>query len=154
MFRDVVKFVNRCDTCARSKARNTVTYVTPQLIPVTSPFGTIHLDIAGSLKVDSRSGKTYFILATDRFTKFVEVKALIKVTAADVVKYLNKRIFLHHGFPEMIITDNGKQFPAEMFEKCLRDNNIRHHSSSIYHPEANGAAERTIGTVKKILPCE
>ncbi|RWS02776.1 gag-pol fusion protein-like protein, partial [Leptotrombidium deliense] len=124
---------------------------TPQLIPVTSPFGTIHLDIAGPLNVDTRSGKKFFVVAIDRLTKYVEIKALKETTASEVVKFLNKRVFLRHGYPELIITDNGVQFVAKEFEKCLRDNNIRHNFASIYHPEANGAAERVIRTIKQML---
>ena len=52
--------------------------------------------------------------------------------------------------PHHVVTDNGVQFQGETRE-MLRRHGIRHHRSSPYRPQANGAVEAANKTLKKIL---
>ncbi|RWS20997.1 integrase core domain protein-like protein, partial [Leptotrombidium deliense] len=150
MFKDIVSFVGSCKTCALTKARNHKQFGTPMLIPTYGKFETIHMDIAGPL-TPGPSGKRFFIIAVDRKTKYVEVSAIHEQTSKNVIKFFMKYICLRHGTPRAVITDNGKQFLAADFEKLLAERNVQHYTTTPYHPEANGAAERTIRTIKETL---
>ena len=47
-----------------------------------------------------------------------------------------------HGVPEILISDNGKEFTAQDFEVYLRDLGIDHHRTTPMHPQSNGRTER------------
>ena len=59
------------------------------------------------------------------------------------------RLFAVLGIPEEIVTDNGPQFRDE-FKNCCRKLDIKHSTSSPYHPQGNGKAENAVKTVKRI----
>ena len=55
-------------------------------------------------------GVTY-LLVVDNFSRFPEVAKLTTTTSASVISAL-KNIFSRHGIPEVLISDNGRQFIA------------------------------------------
>ncbi|RWS20368.1 integrase core domain protein-like protein, partial [Leptotrombidium deliense] len=151
MFHHVVSFVSACEICAKVKPRNKAQFNVPQLIPLpTESFEAFNLDIAGPLANGSK-GRKFFIIAVDRFSKFTEAKALNDITAQSVINFIQKRICLRYGSPKVIITDNGTQFIATEVEMFLASKNIKHFTTTTYHPEGNGAAERAIRTLKQTL---
>ena len=62
-------------------------------------------------------------------------------TTANVIEFLVKEVFLKFGTPEIIHSDNGKQFVAKAFEEMVKTYQIRHLKTPIYSPQSN-AAER------------
>ncbi|KAL7846430.1 hypothetical protein SRHO_G00214100 [Serrasalmus rhombeus] len=46
------------------------------------------------------------------------------------------------GNPLELVTDNGPQFLSPEFASFLKDRDVKHIRSSIYHPQGNGAVER------------
>ncbi|KAL8567087.1 hypothetical protein ACOMHN_027514 [Nucella lapillus] len=62
-----------------------------------------------------------------------------------------KNIFAHHGVPETLVTDNGRQFTAAEFRTFTDSWGITHVTSSPYFAQSNGEAERAVKEAKKIL---
>ena len=60
-------------------------------------------------------------------------------------------IFATHGFPRVLVSDNGPQFMSAEFEEFLQQNNIVHYKSPPYHPSSNGLAENMVKNVKNHL---
>ena len=56
-----------------------------------------------------------------------------------------------YGIPDELISDSGPQFAGEEFPQFMKDYDIKHITSSPYHPQANGQAQRTVQTVKRLL---
>ncbi|KAK9710793.1 Integrase core domain [Popillia japonica] len=83
------------------------------------------------------------------------------VTASTLCNALDD-IFVNFGLPQILVSDNGRQFSSEEFQRyCRKKNikhitssrycrkkNIKHITSSPYHPKTNGLAERFVPTFK------
>jgi transposase len=71
-----------------------------------------------------------------------------KVTADDVIKALENLLP-----PELryIISDNGKQFVAEAFQRLCANKGVVHVRITRHRPATNGIAERFIGRLKEML---
>ena len=60
-------------------------------------------------------------------------------------------IFARHGIPEIVVSDNGPQFSAELYATFAKDYGFEHVTSSPYYPQGNGEAERAVKTIKGLL---
>lgn len=94
--------------------------------------------------------KQQYLLVIDYYSKFVEIAKLSTATSCDVINHL-KSIFAQHSIPELLTSDNGTQYSAELFSKLAKKYGFMHLTSSPYHPQGNGAAERGVRTVKTLL---
>ena len=59
------------------------------------------------------------LLVTDYFSRYVEVARLSRTTSPDVVVNL-KSIFVRHGIPDQLLSDNGPQFSVSSFSQVCR----------------------------------
>uniref|UniRef100_A0A3Q1F5U6 Integrase catalytic domain-containing protein n=1 Tax=Acanthochromis polyacanthus TaxID=80966 RepID=A0A3Q1F5U6_9TELE len=62
-----------------------------------------------------------------------------------------KSIFVRHGIPDIVISDNGPQYASEEFRSFPESWEFTHVTSSPGHAQSNGQAERTVQTVKQLL---
>ena len=60
-------------------------------------------------------GHNYLVTA-DYFSRFTEVRNMGKTTSPNIIKHLTS-IFSRHGFPEIIVSENGSQFVSAEFRK-------------------------------------
>ena len=75
---------------------------------------------------------------------------LTTTTSASIIAAL-KTIFSRHGTPDILVTDNGPKYISQEFDEFSKSYNFIHQSSSPYHPQGNGEAERAVRTVKSLL---
>jgi len=71
-------------------------------------------------------------------------------SGATVAKELLK-IFFDFGFPKIIQSDNGKEFVNAIVKEITSAAGIDHRLITPYHPQANGSAERTVQTAKRLI---
>ena len=86
----------------------------------------------------------------DYFSRYFEIAKLPDIKSSTVVTYM-KSIFARHGIPREVKSDNGLQYTSQEFGKFSKEWNFQHTTTSPYHPQANGLAERSVQTVKNLL---
>ena len=63
-----------------------------------------------------------------------------RTTTEETINRL-RELFARWRIPAQLVLDNGPQFTSEMFEIFTRANNIKHTTTSPYHPATNGLAK-------------
>jgi transposase InsO family protein len=89
-------------------------------------------------------GNRFILVVVDKFTKWIEVRPVAKVTSEEAVKFMQD-ITHHFGVPNRIITDLGTAFTGSAFWDFCQDNTIDVYYSSVAHPWCNGQVERVNG---------
>ncbi|KAM7301261.1 DDE-type integrase/transposase/recombinase [Ixodes scapularis] len=95
--------------------------------------------------------KWWIIVATDYLTRYAETKALPSGTAVEVAKFFIESIVLRHGAPEVLITDRGSSFMAQLTQEILRLSHTSHRRTTAYHPQTNGLTERLNKTIAGMI---
>ena len=97
-------------------------------------------------------GKQYLIVM-DYFSRYLEIAYLESITSVQVIGKL-KNIFACWGVPEELVSDNGGQFNADVFQKFAFEYGFTQTFTSPHFPQANGEAESGVKIAKKILQQE
>lgn len=71
-------------------------------------------------------------------------------SADHVVKYLEEDIFHVFGVPEVIVSDNGRQFVSGVFSGLLNRYGIKHMKTGLYSPHSN-SSERVNRSMLSII---
>ena len=87
--------------------------------------------------VDGKFILTYI----DYYSPYPAAYILKEITSCEVIKALTD-IFARFGFPEELVSDNGKQFISEEFEVFLKSYGIRCIRVFPYYARSNGKLER------------
>ncbi|KAL7725897.1 hypothetical protein ACLKA6_000664 [Drosophila palustris] len=137
----VAEFVRDCGLCKETKATNYRMQVGIGAEVVTErPFQKLYIDFLGKYP-RSKRGHAWIFIVVDHFTKFTFLKAMRDATASCVVSFLVQEVFLKFGVPEVIHSDNGRQFTGKVFEEMTQAYGIHHLRTAVYSPQSN-AAER------------
>ncbi|MBE2321235.1 transposase family protein, partial [Solirubrobacter sp. CPCC 204708] len=113
-------------------------------------FATWGIDIIGKVTPATSNGHEYILVAIDYFTKWVEAASYKTLNAKQVARFIQNNIICRYGVPHEFISDNGQHFRKET-EALLQKYDIRHHRSSPYRPQTNGAVEAANKNLKSIL---
>ncbi|GKV52216.1 hypothetical protein SLEP1_g58805 [Rubroshorea leprosula] len=115
------------------------------------PFRRWAIDLIGKVYPPSSKGHSFIIVATDYFTKWVEVKPMKKVDQSDVIKFINEDIIHRFGLPETITTDQGTVFVSHQVEAFAKEMGFRLLNSTPHYAQANGQAEASNKVVINLL---
>ncbi|RWS16268.1 uncharacterized protein B4U80_12580, partial [Leptotrombidium deliense] len=158
MREDISYCIRRCETCSRKKARygagsGKYMPLAPQIpLPIYGVFSLVAFDIIvfdSSLQTQRKN--KYILVAIDYLSHFAVAKATTNQEARTVQHFLFNDVFLVHGFPIGIITDQGSNICAKEVEEAFLGANIIHHKTTPYHPSSNGLVEKLNGIIKSIL---
>ena len=70
---------------------------------------------------------------------------------SQTVKVRLSQIFARFGIPRTLVSDNGPEFLSSDLMQWCESLGIKMMESHIYHPKANGIAERAVQTVKRAI---
>jgi hypothetical protein len=149
--KDCRAWARTCQPCQRSKvSRHTATPLGDFTLPA-ARFLHVHIDLIEPLP--SSAGFTYCLTAVDRFTRWPEVIPLQDITADTVAQALLADWISRFGFPQTIITDQGRQFESQLFHALAKLCGIHLSRTTAYQPAANGLVERLHRTLKAAIMC-
>ncbi|KAJ8335463.1 hypothetical protein SKAU_G00388050 [Synaphobranchus kaupii] len=145
---DTLDWVSTCIACQKFEKVKTEA---PELKPIkpVSPWYMIDVDLIGPFKASSK-GNRYCLTATDFFTKWVEAIP-IKEKMAVATSQALMDMFYTHGAPEVVLTDQGREFWNKVNQTLFENFGVKHRITSAYHPQTNGLDERTNQTLKRAI---
>ena len=112
------------------------------------PFEKWGIDVMGPISPTARNSQArYIIVATDYFTKWVEVRVTKKANARSTAKFLYEQVISKYGCPLELISDQGTHFLNEVILQLTVEFKIIHRNSSAYYPQTNGQAQCTNKTL-------
>ena len=149
--KDAIKaFIDKCQICAKCKAR------APPKIPLSKypmpsfPFHTISFDLLSSLPVTTLGNK-YILVVTDFLTRFILAFPLKTRTSAVVAETLFNGVFLPYSVPHVVLSDNAAEYTSALFKRFCELLKTKHARIAVYRPQANGLTERANSKILTIL---
>ena len=140
MEKDVADHVKSCKTCQAAKHTGSPEGDSSNHLPIPSwPNQRIHADLFGPLK-NSNSGNSYICVITDALTKYTHIQAIPDKSAQTVSDAILKWIYLF-GVPKNIITDQGTEFCNALSTAIYKSLDVKHGTTTPYHPQCNGQVE-------------
>ena len=140
--RDIEEMVKSCSPCQHHQTLNSKEPLLAHEVPP-RPWHTLGSDIFHWNAAD-------YLLVIDYYSKFPVIRKLLNMHASTVVANL-KSIFEEYGIPSKMVTDNGTQYTASIFQEFSRAYGFAHVTSSPLYPQSNGLSERAVQTVKRLL---
>uniref|UniRef100_A0A5S6QBE1 RNA-directed DNA polymerase n=1 Tax=Trichuris muris TaxID=70415 RepID=A0A5S6QBE1_TRIMR len=147
MRRDVTRFCNECQTCQKCNLPRP-TKAPLQNMPIGRPWERLGMDILELPQ--SSAGNRYALVIQDYFTKWVSALPLKDQTATNIAKHL-VNLFCQMGPPEVIHTDQGRNFESDVLTEVWNTFRIRKTRTTPYHPQGDGLVERTNRAILQIL---
>ncbi|MCP4341801.1 MAG: transposase family protein, partial [Desulfobulbaceae bacterium] len=112
---------------------------TGEIPPPDAPWMELSLDITGPF-ASAPFNQRFIVVLQDYFSKYPVVLLMEKITTKVIIQWM-KRVFSLFGNPLKIRSDNGPQFVSTEFADFLKNRNIAHDRSPVYHPQSNGLVE-------------
>ena len=141
MTADIKKFVNDCYECSKSRPRESNSVDT---WPDAKPWERLHMDWAYSQEVGN------ILILVDAGSGWIEAFVCGTRPTESVIKCLSST-FARFGIPKTLVSDNAKEFVTEHLVGWLRAQGCTKIESPVYHPRANGIAERAVQTVTRAM---
>lgn len=147
---DIKNLIRHCQSCQTNKHENK-TARAPMEITTTSerPFQRLAIDVVGPLDL-TENGNKFIVTMQDDLTKYSYAVPVPNHEAKTIANELLKFITIF-GIPECILSDNGADFTSNTVKELNKLFKIKHIFSSPYHPQTNGALERSHLTLKEYL---
>ena len=151
MAKDVENHVKSCPHCLRFKKLPEKATLNP--IKTSRPLKLVHIDyLTIEAPKNSRSQKDVNVLiATDHFTRYAQAFVTPNQKALTVAKTLWDKFFIHYGFPEKILSDQGRNFESKLLKELCILAQIKKMRTTPYRPEGNGSCERFNRTLISML---
>jgi hypothetical protein len=122
---------------------------------VNGPFQQWSLYFISEINPSSSGKHKWILVATDYFTKWIEVVPTRNATHQVVMKFLYENILRRFSFPKRLVTDNATAFKADALVDMCESMGIQLVHSTPYYPQGNGLVEssnkRLIRIIRKLL---
>ena len=138
---DIAHHVRQCEVCQAATSKGTLAKAPLQPLPIPEgPNKRIHVDLYTDLKVKG-GGRKHILVMTDAFSKLVALRAIKDKSAPTVALAILEGWIYSYGVPEMILSDQGKEFCNALQGASWANLRTQHKVTSAYHPQCNAQAE-------------
>ena len=141
--------ISKCPTCAVHKSRPVSAPMSDMPLS-TYPFEIIGVDLIGPLAM-SPAGNKYVLTVIDHHSGWAEAYPIPNKKCVTVETAITTKLFPQHGYPRVIIMDNGTEFNNAKWLETLAKNGVEVRRITPYHPQGNGRCERFNRTLKEML---
>jgi hypothetical protein len=152
MYTDLERiYVPRCDLCQRIKSSTKKPFGPLHPLPVPDHrLQAVAMDFVGPLPVED--GFDCILTITDRLGADVRlIPTTLTATAADVAQLFYTNWYCENGLPLEIVSDRDKLFTSSFWRSLHALTGTSLKMSSSFHPETDGASERTNKTLNQCL---
>ena len=139
---DISKMVSSCNTCLEHRNSNAKEPMFDAPLP-SRPWEMVATDLF-------EWNNDEYLVITDYYSRYVEVAKLEDQTSKTTIMH-TKSVFARHGIPNVVRGDNGPQFKSQEYKKFSEEWGFTHVTTSPYHSQSNGLAEKSVQTIKSIL---
>ena len=122
-------------------------------IIATRPLELVHIDyLTIEPPANSKSDKDInMLIITDHFTRYAQAHITSSQKAQVVAKTLWDHLFVHYGFPEKILSDQGQNFESLLISELCELTQIKKLRTTPYKPKGSGSCERFNRTLISML---
>ena len=109
------------------------------------------IDLIGKIYPASSKGHNFFLVATNYFTKWVEVVPMKKVEQKDVIQFIKEHVIHRFGIPQSITIDQGTIFSGDEMTYFSKDYDIQLIRSTTFYTQENAQVEASNKVLISIL---
>jgi hypothetical protein len=151
MLEDCFRYYKGCGLCQRFGTVQVAP--TSMLHPIIKlwPFRGWDLDFIGEVHLSSMKGHHFVLVATDYFTKWVEVMPLRNMRHWELMSFMMEHIVYRFGIPQTLMIDQGVAFMSHQFKEFVVSLRIKLLNLSPYYAQANGQAEASNKTLIRLI---
>ena len=147
---DVNSWVAKCEVCGAVKTPAKPPRAPLGKMTVGAVMDRLSTDILGPLPETPRGNK-YILVATDHFTKWVEIFAVTDQTAATTARVILNEVIARFGCPYDILSDQGRNYESQLFQDLCKLLEIRKTRTTTANHRCNGQTERFNRTLVKMI---
>ena len=141
MVKQIKAYVAACHDCQMKKVRK-LEKSKETLHPIPIPMGKHWYQLGMDLMfLKPVKGYIGVLTVVDYFTKWVEVVPIRSKSAIEIGFHL-WQMFLRHGTPKIVISDQGREFVNGVIDELFALTKAKHRITAAYHPQTNGQTER------------
>jgi len=150
----VTEYIKGCATCQMTKVNTHPTH--PPMFPITpaenaQPFETVAMDFITKLPLSGGYDTILTITDTDCSKASVFIPCNEAIGSEGVALLYLNNVIPHYSIPHKIISDRDVRFVSKFSMELCRILNIHQNISTAYHPQTDGASERTNQTLEQYL---
>ena len=144
MNKEIEDLVSNCITCI-AVSRPNFQPMKHNTTPLLKPWEKVHIDLCGPYP-----NGTYALGIIDSCSRWPEIYLIRNTSTRNITKRL-KHCFSIHGYPTMIVTDNGPNLISIDMKEFCQLYGIKHHKATPYWPQANSEIERFYSVLSKFV---
>jgi hypothetical protein len=140
-------YVAGCPDCQRNKSRTNKPFGPLHPLPIPEQRGdSVAIDFIGPLPQDGEFNS--IVTFTDRLNSDIQiVPTTTNLTSEKLADLFFDRWYCENGLPLEIISDRDKLFVSKFWTHLHKLTGVKIKMSTAYHPESDGASERSNKTV-------
>lgn len=149
---DVRDWVQLCEVCQKAKASRLRKAGLLQPLPVPLlPWEQVTMDFIMGLP-KTKQGHDCILAFTDKLTRMIHLAATtVNCTAMEAAELFISTVYRLHGLPRLIVSDRDSRFLSRFWTAVHSLLQTKLRMSTAYHPETDGATERSNQTVEVML---